>query len=148
MSLPILTTAEDIDSIVGYLRTKPTGVTTSDAKAIIKETADRRKVAAFTFWGIVAKEGDKLKLSTRGGELARKTKCREQILREILDSVVPYRSALEWFPTKNLTLSRMQTSLLTGTSTIRSHWARRTRTRSRIRPYVSLESRKPPDLGR
>lgn len=96
MSLPILTTAEDIDSLVGYLKTKPTGATVTEAKAIIKETLDYRKVAAFKFWGIISKDGDRLKLLNRGWDLARRTKSREAILREILDSVVPYRSALEW----------------------------------------------------
>jgi hypothetical protein len=56
MSLPILTTAEDIDSIVGYLRNKPTGATVAEAKAVIKETMDNRKLAAFVFWGVVSKE--------------------------------------------------------------------------------------------
>ena len=96
MSLPILTTATDIDSIVAYLRTKPTGATIAEAKAIIKEVSDARKIAAFVFWGVITKEDGKLKLATRGWELARKTKTRQQVLREILDSVVPYRSALEW----------------------------------------------------
>ena len=96
MSLPIKTTAEDIDSIVDYLRKKPTGATVSEAKAVVKETVDHRKIAAYVFWEIVARDGEKLKLAPRGWELARKIKTREQALREILDSVVPYRSALEW----------------------------------------------------
>lgn len=96
MSLPTLASAEDIDTVVGYLRNKPTGATMKEAKAIIQEALDHRKLAAFIFWGIISKDGEKIKLAPRGWELARKTKGREQILREILDSVVPYRSALEW----------------------------------------------------
>lgn len=96
MSLPILTTATDIDGIVGYLRTKPTGATIAEAKAVVKEAADTRKIAAYVLWRLVSKEDGKLKLASRGWELARKSKTREQVLREILDSVVPYRSALEW----------------------------------------------------
>lgn len=68
----------------------------SGSKAVIKGSVDSRKIAAFVFWGLITKDGEKLKLTTRGWELARKTKTREQVLREILDSVVPYRSALEW----------------------------------------------------
>ncbi len=96
MSLPVLKTAADIDAIVAYLRNKPTGATIAEAKAVIKEAADTRKIGAFVFWGLVSKEDRRLKLASRGWELARKTKSREQVLREILDSIVPYRSALEW----------------------------------------------------
>ncbi len=84
MSLPIKTVAEDIDNIVSYLRTKPTGATINDAKAVVKEVVDSRKVAAYVFWGLVLKDNEKLKLAPRGWELARKTKTREQVLREII----------------------------------------------------------------
>lgn len=96
MSLPIFTTAEDIDAIVGYLKTKPTGATIKEAKAVLQQTVDPRKITALTFWGIVSKDGDRIKLATRGWDLARKTKSKEEVLKEILDSAVPYRSALEW----------------------------------------------------
>jgi predicted nucleotide-binding protein len=96
MSLPILTSVEDIQSITAYLRTKPTGSSISEAEAILKKAMDSRKVRAYVFWGMVQREGDRIKLSTRGWELARRTKTSEQIIREILDSIVPYHSALEW----------------------------------------------------
>ncbi len=97
MSLPILTTAEDVLAIVGYLKTKPTGATVSEAKAVIEKTLlDPRKVSAYAAWGIVLKEGDRLKLAPRGWELARKTKPQVESFREVLDSIPPYRSTLEW----------------------------------------------------
>jgi hypothetical protein len=96
MSLPTLVTAEDIDIVVGYLRNKPTGATTKETKAVIPEAMDHRKISALIFWSIISKDGDRIKLANRGWELARKTKERDQVLKEILDSVVPYRSALEW----------------------------------------------------
>lgn len=96
MSLPVLTTAEDIEAVVGYLKTKPTGATTKEAKAVLQQTVDHRKISALRFWGIISRDGDKIKLASRGWELARKSKSTEEILKEILDSVVPYRSALEW----------------------------------------------------
>lgn len=114
MSLPTLASAEDIDTVVGYLRNKPTGATMKEAKAVIQEAMDHRKLAAFIFWGIISKEGEKIKLAPRGWELARKTKGREQILREILDSVVPYRSALEWLHHQKLESAT--------NSDIASHW--------------------------
>ena len=96
MSLPIYTTVEDINSLVNYLRTKPTGATLSDLRAVLKELVDPRKLSAFSFWGLIIREGDRLKLSQRGWDLARKTISQEQALSEAIDSVIPYRSVLEW----------------------------------------------------
>jgi hypothetical protein len=44
----------------------------------------------------VGRENGRLKLTTRGWELARKPKDATQILREVIDEIRPYRSALEW----------------------------------------------------
>jgi hypothetical protein len=97
MSLPILTTADDVLSLVTYLKTKPTGALIADAKAVIdKSLLDPRKVTAYVVWGVVTKEGDRLKLSPRGWDMARKSRPQTEIFREILDSIPPYRSALEW----------------------------------------------------
>jgi hypothetical protein len=97
VSLPILTTAEDVLSIIGYLKTKPTGATLSEAKAVVDKTLlDPRKITAYVTWGIIQKEGDRLKLATRGWELARNSKTQPACFKEVLDSVPPYRSALEW----------------------------------------------------
>jgi predicted nucleotide-binding protein with TIR-like domain len=97
MSLPILTTADDVRLIVGYLKTKPTGATVAEAKAVVdKALLDGRKLAAYISWGVVQREGERLKLAARGWDLARKTKNEHVVFREILDSIAPYRSALEW----------------------------------------------------
>lgn len=97
MSLPILTTAEDVRSIVGYLKSKPTGASIADAKAVVdKSLLDSRKIAAYVTWGVVQRDGDRLKLAQRGWDLARRIKNEQVVFREILDSIAPYRSALEW----------------------------------------------------
>lgn len=97
MSLPIFTFGEDVISLVDYLKTKPTGATLAEAKsALKKQLLDPRKMTAYLMWGFVAKEGEKIKLQTRGWELARKSKTTSQIFREVFDSIVPYRSVLEW----------------------------------------------------
>lgn len=57
---------------------------------------DSRKVSAYQAWGIINQEGEKFKLAPLGWDLARKTKNEETVFREILDSIVPYRSVLEW----------------------------------------------------
>jgi Predicted nucleotide-binding protein containing TIR-like domain len=97
MSLPILTTAEDVTAVIGYLKTKPTGATPSEAKAVIDKTLlDPRKIGAYIIWGIIQKDGERLKLAPRGWDIARKTKPLANTFREVLDSIAPYRSALEW----------------------------------------------------
>lgn len=96
MSLPIFTTAEDVRKLVGYLKTKPTGATISEAKAIDKTLFDPRKVSAYLSWNIAQRDGEKFKLSQLGWDMARGTKKEEDVFREILDSVHPYRAALEW----------------------------------------------------
>jgi hypothetical protein len=97
MGLPILTTGDDVRAIIEYLRTKPTGASVGEARAVVKkQVLDGRKISAYQAWGIILKEGDKLKLATLGWELARKTKTEQEGFREILDSIVPYRSVLEW----------------------------------------------------
>jgi hypothetical protein len=97
MALPILTTADDAKGIAAYLRNKPTGATLSEAKAALGAPAlDGRKISAFQFWQLIGREADRLKLTPRGWELARKNKPEEVVFREVLDSVPAYRSALEW----------------------------------------------------
>jgi hypothetical protein len=47
--------------------------------------------------GLVKRDaGDRLTLTPRGWELARKPETERAVFREVLDSVAPYRSALEW----------------------------------------------------
>ncbi len=97
MSLPIFTTVDDVRGIVAYLKTKPTGATITEAKAVVDKTlVDGRKLAAYQAWGLLSRDGERLKLSDRGWEMARKSKAESATLREVLDSVHPYRSALEW----------------------------------------------------
>jgi predicted nucleotide-binding protein with TIR-like domain len=97
MALPILTTGDDVKAIVAYLKNKPTGATLAEAKAVVKsQVLDPRKVTAYQFWGVIQKDGERLKLAPLGWDLARKTKPEHQIFREIIDAVPPYRSVLEW----------------------------------------------------
>jgi len=97
MALPILTTADDAKGIVAYLRNKPTGATIGEAKAALGAPAlDGRKLSAYQFWQLLTKEGERIKLTPRGWELARKAKPEETVFREVLDSIPAYRSALEW----------------------------------------------------
>lgn len=97
MPLPVLTTTDDVLTLVKYLKNKPTGASTAEAGAAIgKKVLDGRKLAAYQSWGIATKDGDRLRLTELGWELARKPEQQAEILRRIMDSIGPYRSALEW----------------------------------------------------
>lgn len=101
--LPVLTTEEDVRHIVQYLKTKPTGATSAEAAAVVEKTLlDPRKLTAFITWGIISKEGEKLRLAPQGWELARKPSEEAAIFRSILDSIAPYRSVLEWANHQNI----------------------------------------------
>lgn len=97
MPLPILTTADDVLRVVKYLKNKPMGATISEMRAAIGDKlVDGRKLNSYQFWGVVTKDGERLKLADLGWELARKPEQQQATFRSMLDRVPPYRSALEW----------------------------------------------------
>lgn len=97
MSLPIKTTSEDVTKIIGYLKNKATGATISETKGIVgSQPVDTRKLSAYVFWELIERDGERLKLAKRGWDLARKTRTENEVYREVIDGVIPYRAALEW----------------------------------------------------
>lgn len=96
--LPIKTTAEDVINLVDYLKTKATGATVSEAKATVGNTlVDGRKLTAYEAWGILARDGERLRLTERGRELSRSSEDKTaHIFRDILRESTAYRMALEW----------------------------------------------------
>lgn len=97
LTLPILTTAGDVREVVQYLRKKPAGVSVVEAlDDVRKRVFEPRKIAAYEFWGIVKRQGDRLQLSQLGWEFARKLAPEAEAYRAVLDQTVPYRAALEW----------------------------------------------------
>lgn len=96
-ALPLLATAGDLREVVQYLKRKPHGVSVVEALDDFRRRVfEPRKVAAYEFWGIVAREGDRLHLSPLGWEFARKLAPEAEAYRAILDNTAPYRAALEW----------------------------------------------------
>jgi len=88
---------DDVRAIVSYLRTRPVGATSAEARAVVRpQVLDGRKVAAYIAWGIVERDGERLKLAPRGWDLARKPQEEALVLRSVLDGIPPYRSVLEW----------------------------------------------------
>jgi len=106
MTLPISTTAGDVREAVQYLRKKPTGVTVAEAMEDVKRRVfEPRKLAAYEFWGILARQGgNRLQLTPLGWEFARKLEPAAAAYRAVLDSVAPYRFVLEWMQRERLDL--------------------------------------------
>lgn len=96
MALPVKTTVDDVRSIIKYLKTKPTGASLEDAKAVNSRMVDSRKLAAYTAWGIITRDDGKLKLTERGRGLARNPDDEATVFRAVLNDSKPYRSTLEW----------------------------------------------------
>lgn len=104
-ALPALATASDIREAVQFLKKRPAGVTIVEAMDDVKKRAfDPRKVTAYEFWGIVAREGDRLKLSPLGWEFARKLEPETHVYRRVLNNTIPYRAVLEWMDYQSLEL--------------------------------------------
>lgn len=98
MTLPIMTTQEDVEKMVSYLKTKATGDTIEAASAVLGRAAvDARKLNAYVTWGLVSRDGDRLALDSLGRDLARASENnRAYAYSQVLGRVAPYRSALEW----------------------------------------------------
>lgn len=97
MALPILTTSDDVLRTVKYLKNKPAGASLAETKSAIgAKLTDGRKLSAYQFWGVITKDGERIRLTDMGWELARKPEQQPVTFRTILDKVAPYRSALEW----------------------------------------------------
>ena len=97
MSLPIRTTIPDADALCGYLSTKPTGATMSEAKAVLdSKVLDGRKIAAMKFWGLVEEDGQKLRITERGRILVKDGGARRSAaLRETVAATRPYNAIVE-----------------------------------------------------
>lgn len=66
IALPTRTSLQDVVAITGYLASKPMGATPSEAKAVLEDSLDTRKVSAYKFWGLVEEAEGRLKLTERG----------------------------------------------------------------------------------
>ncbi len=100
MALPVVTKPEDIESIVNYLITKPTGATLNQVKAVLgSKIIDGRRIATFQALNIIVREGERIKLTTNVGRaLGRASNDEEfsRILSTQIASIPAYKGILEW----------------------------------------------------
>lgn len=101
-ALPMLATAGDVREVVRLLKRRPGGITIIEGMDAVKRVFDPRKVAAYEYWGLVVRRGDRLCLSALGWEFARQLEPEARLFRSVLSATLAYHSALEWVFGQNL----------------------------------------------
>ncbi len=104
--LPILATANDLREVVKFFKHKPNGVSVIEmTNAEPRRVFDARKIAAYEFWGILARQDERFQLTALGEELAKNTEAECGIHRRILRVVPAYRRAVEWIHGQGLKIA-------------------------------------------
>lgn len=104
-SLPVLASEADIREVIRFLKHYPEGVTPMQAMdGLRKRIFDARKVSAYEFWKIVLRNGDRLKLSPLGWELAKCLTPEAEIYRTVLRNTTAYHDGLKWIHEQDLEL--------------------------------------------
>ncbi len=93
--LPVLATANDVRELIQYLKKQPHGVDVSEiAQPIRKRVFFPPKIAAYEYWGLVARVGERLTLTQFGWDFARRLEPEAAAYRTLLDATSAYRAAL------------------------------------------------------
>lgn len=97
MALPIMGTPEEAKVFTTYLNKRINGCKIEDIKAATGKVVDPRKVAAYIFWGLAQKDGEKIKLTSLGRQLStsESDEDRQLIFLKIIKSVDAYLSMIE-----------------------------------------------------
>ena len=104
-SLPVLATATDVREVIRFLKHHPEGITAVQATdAFRKRIFDARKVSAYEFWKIILRNGDRLKLTPLGWELAQCLTPEARVYRTVLRNNSPYHDGLAWIHEQELEL--------------------------------------------
>lgn len=91
--IPIKTSVEDIQKVLGYLARQVGWVETAKAEKALG-ALDDRKVSAMVEFGLILRDGGNLKATPRGQLFSSGKQV--EALREVLNSVELYRATLEW----------------------------------------------------
>jgi hypothetical protein len=98
MPLPIMTTKEDVDKVIAFLKKKPVGVTVDEAKATIgTKLIDGRKLNAYRTWGLITDKGNKLELTTLGRKYSQASEeGKQELYLDIIRDEKIYNLTVEW----------------------------------------------------
>lgn len=98
MALPIKTSPEDVQAIITFLKSKVSGATLAEAKAVLSPTLlDGRKLAAYEAWGFISRVDDRLALTEAGRELSRADDNEaRRLFAHSIRGIPAYMLILEW----------------------------------------------------
>lgn len=104
-TLPVMATIGDVRELVRLLKKRAAGISIVEAMGSEqKRIFDPRKIAAYEFWGIIERDGERLRLTPLGLKIARQLEPEAQLYRTVLDTIASYRSVLEWVFQEGLSL--------------------------------------------
>jgi hypothetical protein len=96
-TLPIQTTGEHLDKLLQFLVTKAGWVSASDVGSNLGAVGEARKLNALDYLKIIDRDGQNVKLSTAGRDMARADgEQREKLFRGLIQQVPLYRETLNW----------------------------------------------------
>ncbi|UCH90161.1 MAG: nucleotide-binding protein [Thermoplasmata archaeon] len=98
MPLPMLTSHEDVDQIVYFLRNHPDGTTVTEAVTVLpRQLLEPQKINSYVHWNIIVMDGDKIKLGPIGEKLSKISPEHHYLVYgEIIRQLKPYASAIQW----------------------------------------------------
>jgi hypothetical protein len=95
MPLPVRTALADIEAICRYLLARPDGATPAALAAALGDIFDLRKLFALKLWGLVADDGNAIRVTRRGRRAVDAAgPDRERALREVVGAMPPYAAAI------------------------------------------------------
>ncbi len=103
--LPVLATANDVRELIQYLKKQPHGIDVSEiAQPIRKRVFFPPKIAAYEYWGLVSRVGERLTLTPFGWAFAQRLEPEAAAYRTLLDATPAYRAALHRLHTQGLSV--------------------------------------------
>ena len=95
MPLPVRTALADVEAICRYLLARPEGATPAALAAALGDIFDLRKLFALKSWGLIADDGDVLRLTDRGQRAVHDSSPhRVRALQEVVATTPPYAAVI------------------------------------------------------
>ncbi len=98
-------TSNDAREVVRFLRNKPSGISFAEfLSSEPRRIFEPRKIDAYEYWGIIQREGDRVKLTGLGDKLSQIVASENEIFERILSSVPTYVEIIKWIDHQKLQL--------------------------------------------
>jgi Predicted nucleotide-binding protein containing TIR-like domain len=94
MPLPVRTALADVEAICRYLLARPEGATPAVLAAALGDIFDLRKLFALKSWGLIADDGNALRLTDRGRRAVHDSRTRMRALQEVVAATPPYAAVI------------------------------------------------------